>query len=155
MLIFHNKFLSIEFPEEVVSSLKLYIQDSHQIPESGGILMGKRLLNGNIIVTNITVPQQGDITRRHYFKKNKRIHQKISDKLWVDSKRKIIYIGEWHTHPELIPHPSSVDLRGWRLSVQNQKDEKTYVFLIVGIKDFGLWSYSKSNGLLKMEIDLN
>lgn len=155
MIIFHNRVLSIEFTDEIVNSLKAYTQDFHHLHESGGILMGKRLLNGNIIVTNITTPQQGDVIRRCYFKKNKKVHQKISDKIWIGSKGKIIYIGEWHTHPEPIPHPSSVDLRGWQLSVQNQKDEKTYIFLIVGIKEFGLWSYSKANGLLKMEMDLN
>lgn len=77
MIIFHNKVLSIEFTDEIVNNLKAYIQDSRQIPESGGILMGKRLVNGNIIVTNITTPQEGDITRRCFFFKKKSASENI------------------------------------------------------------------------------
>lgn len=155
MMIFHNQFLSVEFKDNVIDTLKRYTQNFPEAPESGGILMGKRLLNGNILVTDITIPQKGDISGRYYFKKNKKIHQQLSDKIWEESLGKIIYVGEWHTHPEKIPRPSSIDLRGWRLNTRDQIDNKNYIFLIVGINEFGLWSNSKENGLFKMELIQN
>ena len=135
--------------------MKKYTQNSPEDPESGGILMGKRLRNGNIIVTDMTIPQKGDISGRYYFKKNKKIHQQLSDKIWEESQGKIIYVGEWHTHPEKIPRPSSIDLSGWRSNTHDQIDNKNYIFLIVGINEFGLWSNSKENGLFKMELIQN
>ena len=69
MMIFHNQFLSVEFKDNVIDTLKRYTQNFPEAPESGGILMGKRLLNGNILVTVITIPQKGDISGRYYFKK--------------------------------------------------------------------------------------
>ena len=151
-MIFHNQFLSVEFKDNVIDALKKYTQNSFKTQESGGILMGKRLLNGNIIVTDITIPQKGDTSRRYYFKKNKKIHQQLSDEIWEASMGKIIYVGEWHTHPEKIPRPSSIDLTGWRLNTRDQIDDKNYIFLIIGINEFGLWSNSKANGLLKMNL---
>lgn len=152
MIIFHNRFLSVEFKDDVIVALRKYAQNSSKTPESGGILMGKRLLNGNIIVTDFTIPQRGDISGRFYFKKNKKIHQQLSDRIWEESLGNIIYVGEWHTHPEKIPRPSSVDLRGWYLSTRDQIDSKNYIFLIVGINELGLWSNNKSMGLLEMNI---
>lgn len=152
MIIFHNRFLSVEFKDDVIVALRKYTQNSSKTSESGGILMGKRLLNGNIIVTDFTIPQSGDISGRFYFKKNKKIHQQLSDRIWEESLGNIIYVGEWHTHPEKIPRPSSVDLRGWYLSTRDQIDSKNYIFLIVGINEFGLWCNNKSMGLLEMNI---
>ena len=33
--------------------------------------------------------------------------------MWKSTDRKMDYLGEWHTHPEPHPNPSSIDTRGW------------------------------------------
>lgn len=149
--IFKNKFLAIQFENKTLIELTSFCQNSSTSVESGGILMGKRLFDGNILITDISVPQKGDIRKRNYFKKNSKLHQRISDTIWKNSSGNIVYLGEWHTHPENIPTPSSIDLRGWALSVKKQEDNKTYIFLIVGIKKISIWSYDLNNGLLEMK----
>ncbi len=46
------------------------------------------------------------------------------------------YIGEWHTHPETEPTPSSIDKREWR-KICHTKNEPM-VFLIAGTRNV-LW----------------
>lgn len=152
MKIFENSILSIQIENKILLELNSFCQCSPCSFESGGILMGKRLFDGNILITDISFPQKSDIRKRTYFKKNSKLHQKISDEIWKKSNGNIVYLGEWHTHPEKIPTPSSVDLRGWTLSVKKQNDYKVYIFLIVGIKELGIWSYDLKNGLLEMKI---
>ena len=151
MLIFSNKLLAVEFRDDILQTFYSFRQDTHEKYEAGGILMGKRLLNGNIIITDVTSPQIGDIRQRTFFKKKAKIHQSISDTLWKKSSGKTIYLGEWHTHPENNPVPSTVDLRGWKLSVSKQPNDKIYIFIILGIKELSVWSYSKIDGLIKMK----
>lgn len=146
---FHNIVTTVEFKDNVVNLLTEYVQNTYETPESGGVLMGKRLFDGSIIITDITKPQKSDRWGRSHFKKDGKIHQKISDKIWQNSGGYIMYLGEWHTHPELFPSPSFIDLKGWRLNVYKQKDKKKYIFLIVGTNSFKVWTYSRVHGLLK------
>lgn len=160
MLIFSNELFSVEFRDDILQIFYSFRQDTHEKYEAGGILMGKRLLNGNIIITDVTSPQKEDTRKRTFFKKKTKIHQSISDNLWKKSSGKTLYLGEWHTHPENNPVPSSVDIRGWRLSVNKQSNDKTYIFVILGINELAVWSYSKTDGLIRMkqktrEINLN
>lgn len=151
MLIFSNELFSVEFRDDILQIFYSFRQDTHEKYEAGGILMGKRLLNGNIIITDVTSPQKEDTRKRTFFKKKTEIHQSISDILWKKSSGKTIYLGEWHTHPENNPIPSCVDIRGWRLSVNKQANDKTYIFVILGIKELAVWSYSKKDGLIRMK----
>lgn len=151
MLIFSNELLSVEFRDDILQIFYSFRQDSIEKYEAGGILMGRRLINGDIFITDVTSPQKGDTRKRSFFKKQTKIHQSISDSLWEKSSGMTVYLGEWHTHPEDSPIPSPIDLRGWKLSVSKQPNDKTYIFVILGIKELSVWSYSKTDGLIKMK----
>lgn len=44
-----------------------------------------------------------------------------------------VYLGEWHTHPEDVPHPSWIDERDWRRIVSKARYEQSHlVFVIAG-----------------------
>lgn len=117
------------------------------MPEAGGVLHGKRLKNGSIIITDITTPQIGDIQKRLLFKKNREIHQQLSNEKWIESNKFSIALGEWHTHPEAVPTPSNVDKKSWRLNVSKQHDDRVYVFIIVGFSDLRMWLLSKKSDI--------
>ena len=151
MIIFENYHLAVELTSQVENLFKGYIQIDSEMSESGGVLMGKRLKNGNVIITDVTLPQPEDECSRNFFKKNRIIHQQLSDEIWVNSEKKIICIGEWHTHPEGIPSPSSVDKSSWIRNVKKQNDENNYIFIIVGINTINAWSCNKSFKITKME----
>jgi integrative and conjugative element protein (TIGR02256 family) len=49
-------------------------------------------------------------------------------------------LGEWHTHPELDPSPSSIDLAGWRNKLLfDQFDSDVLYFVIVGKEQINAW----------------
>ncbi|EOK55525.1 TPA: Mov34/MPN/PAD-1 family protein [Streptococcus suis] len=137
----------IEVREEVIKIFEHYRQGLSGSPEAGGVLIGKRLKNGNIIITDVTIPQIEDTQKRYFFKKNREIHQQLSDEKWLESNKFSIVLGEWHTHPEAIPTPSSVDKKSWKLNVSKQHDSRVYVFIIVGLSELRMWLLSKKSDI--------
>jgi integrative and conjugative element protein (TIGR02256 family) len=61
------------------------------------------------------------------------------------------YVGEWHTHPEDVPAPSTIDLQEWSI-VMKRNPGKPMIFLIVGRKEE--WFGVGLNGLLKAFIPM-
>lgn len=104
-------------------------QDDMVKPESGGILLGYRR-GEHLHVTVATAPQPDDGRWRFFFKRSKRAHQEIALKQWRASGQTVDYLGEWHTHPEPHPSPSSHDYSEWRKIYERLP--KPMLFMIVG-----------------------
>ena len=147
MIKFSCDRIVIEVRDEVLKIFEQYRQGKDDLPVAGGVLHGKRLKNGSIIITDITTPQIGDIQKRLLFKKNREIHQQLSNEKWIESNKFSIALGEWHTHPEAVPTPSNVDKKSWRLNVSKQHDDRVYVFIIVGFSDLRMWLLSKKSDI--------
>lgn len=96
----------------VISLIDSYRQDRFFKKEAGGILLGFRR-GLHIHVSDATRPQREDIRTRFSFNRKDPHHQWYTDELWNTSGGVIGYLGEWHTHPEQLPKPSSVDTRDW------------------------------------------
>lgn len=61
-------------------------------------------------------------------------------KIWEQSKGTCNYIGEWHTHPEPIPYPSSHDFSQWRkIMKKTVLDYSSIIFIIVGTEKICVW----------------
>lgn len=54
------------------------------------------------------------------------------------------YVGEWHTHPECNPTPSTIDMRGWTQASSTRK--APMLFVIVGTKNSFWIGFSTGNG---------
>jgi integrative and conjugative element protein (TIGR02256 family) len=54
---------------------------------------------------------------------------------WKESKGLVRYIGEWHTHPQNHPTPSSIDLREWQQLAVDRHDGRPLLAVIVGCQD--------------------
>ncbi|BCM09623.1 hypothetical protein MAFF241647_39800 (plasmid) [Ralstonia solanacearum] len=87
-------------------------------------------------VSMMTTPQPGDIQHRYGFQRQAQKHQNIALEQWKAERETMDYIGEWHTHPESEPTPSSIDKREWR-RICNARNEPM-VFLIAGTRNV-LW----------------
>lgn len=114
-LIFCNPFISgglILIETTVLEVIGSYRQDNTIKPEAGGLLLGFRR-NHHIHVVTSTTPKPRDVRSRFKFHRRDQRHQVEAEKLWVNSGKKIDFLGEWHTHPEEFPSPSIIDLRGW------------------------------------------
>ena len=118
--------------ETVINELNKYRQTTPVAKESGGILLGARR-GPHLEVVDLTTPFPRDIRKRTFFDRRDSRHNGYALKKWATNQRKIDYLGEWHTHPECIPSPSSLDIKEWRKLIPPRNAQ--LVFLILGISD--------------------
>ena len=67
---------------------------------------------------------------------------KYFEKLYNENNGVYAYWGEWHTHPEDIPHYSIIDLKNWkRIGKEDPKGVQYHI--IAGRKAFSIWRMQK------------
>ncbi|PEN23580.1 Mov34/MPN/PAD-1 family protein [Klebsiella grimontii] len=118
---------------DVAQKLISYRQIHYASTEAGGVLIGERR-GQHIVITHISEPGYGDIRSRTRVERKGVHHQQKVDVLFQQSGGFLIYLGEWHTHPEDFPQPSYIDIKSWLTGL---KATEPMVMLIVGRK--GLW----------------
>lgn len=132
-MMWHNPWTSdgrILMESEPLKVINQYRQDDHLKPEAGGILLGYRR-DKHLHIVLATVPQIGDQRRRFWFSRSSKFHQQVATQKWGGSLGTMDYLGEWHTHPELSPTPSSLDLSEWR-TIYRQRSNSMF-FMILGL----------------------
>lgn len=97
--------------------------------ERGGILLGTRR-GAHFHVVDATLPMIGDRGSRFTFRRGRAGHSEIARKRWLQSRHVIDWLGEWHSHPQAIPTPSSIDLNSWRRITDRRR--APMLFLILG-----------------------
>ena len=108
--------------------------------ENGGILLGKFNKEENTyIVSNVSTTNFEDKKGRSFFIRSKRQAQLIINKFWKKSKGEINYLGEWHTHNQMNPHPSDIDKKLVKQMLDNKNIEIENVFMIILGKENDLY----------------
>ena len=80
-------------------------------------------------------------SRTRYTRKDEG-HLKYFEKLYNENNGVYAYWGEWHTHPEDIPHYSIIDLKNWkRIGKEDPKGVQYHI--IAGRKAFSIWRMQK------------
>jgi integrative and conjugative element protein (TIGR02256 family) len=100
---------TILFIPEALDTFSKY-QQTGSMPEAGGYLIGREF-GRQLVVEIATEPGTRDIRKPFFFKRNKYRGQRIVEKIWEASGKKMIIAGEWHSHPERFPVPSEMDIR--------------------------------------------
>ncbi len=132
-------------PEAIVKMLK-YKQDKSSFSEAGGILIGRILLeNEHYIIDDVSEPMPTDKRSRFRFSRKPEGHQEYFNSIWEREDGCCFYLGEWHTHPENVPIPSSVDRKDWERIVGLDFENETLFFIIVGIKEIKVWYGNSAN----------
>ncbi|MGD0553103.1 MAG: Mov34/MPN/PAD-1 family protein [Sedimentisphaerales bacterium] len=124
----HQIFIS----NNVFAILELYKQSQKTQKEAGGILLGQ-VRGKQIFVLKASIPNKYDKSRKFNYMRDKDVAQVIVNHEFANSTNKTIYLGEWHTHPEIEPWPSICDLR--MIDKQyfgNRLNEKFIVIIIKG-----------------------
>ena len=121
--------------EQVLQVFVRHRQLHQDARESGGILLGYRR-GSHLHVTEATAPLDSDQASRTRFFRSATPHQQAALARWRESGDTMDYLGEWHTHPEYNPSPSTIDMRGWQHICSMRK--APMVFVIAGIQD-RLW----------------
>ncbi|MEG7359517.1 Mov34/MPN/PAD-1 family protein [Pseudomonas citronellolis] len=73
-------------------------------------------------------------------------HHSVAKLRWAESNGMIRYIGEWHTHPQAYPRPSSTDVHEWQVLATDRTDGRALLALIVGFEDLYLEYIHASGG---------
>lgn len=105
--------------------------------EAAGVLIGERR-GSHMVIYDISEPGKGDIRSRYFVDRRGPHHQAAVDDAFARSSGKLQYLGEWHTHPEDQPSPSSTDLGTWR---RHLVAKEQMVLLIIGRKQ--IWAAKK------------
>lgn len=114
--------------------------------EIGGILIGTYdTVFECLRLTDMSFPCPGDQQSRFRFFRKSDGHQELMDRLWEESGHTKAYLGEWHTHDQDVPTPSTTDCKTWkRISKRNNNFDECY-FMIIGKKAFTVWSVTNEN----------
>jgi integrative and conjugative element protein (TIGR02256 family) len=141
MIIKRGKYV-IYISDEILSVLDKYKQEKYQ-NESGGIILGLVHEDNSIYISKISEPNACDKSSRYGFERDKKTAQIIVDSEFYESDGKVIYLGEWHTHPEPNPFPSYVDIKMIKQQYKcNKINENFLILLIQGIENIYVAIYS-------------
>ena len=138
MIVTESKNRKIKICDQLLEEIYSQIQKNDYDPEKGGIIVGRENLNNeNIILEYISKPLKNDICTR-----KDEGHLKYFEKLYNENNGVYAYWGEWHTHPEDIPHYSIIDLKNWkRIGKEDPKGVQYHI--IAGRKAFSIWRMQK------------
>lgn len=111
----------------------MYQQIESSLAEAGGQLFA-RFSDVEIRVERATGPRISDHRSRFGYVPDRRREQEEIDALHG---RGLHFIGDWHTHPEPNPRPSTSDIRSIRQAVRDSKHHLNgFILLIAGTERF-------------------
>lgn len=116
--------------EAVCNVLWQHRQTGPKQHEAGGILLG-RVYPTHTVIERLSTPSAEDRSGRYFFERSVAKAQRIVNEAWKESGGEVIYLGEWHTHPEQVPRPSDTDRRLIRRMLSDSKMEIDRLFLVI------------------------
>jgi integrative and conjugative element protein (TIGR02256 family) len=128
--------------ERVTQEIKNYVMPPENSHEAGGILIGS-YRGDHIEISACTLPMPKDKRQRYLFHRTDKGHNGAALAAWKASGHTDTYVGEWHTHPEDHPTPSTIDRLTWVRLTMFASDPM--IFVIGGRKSFW-WGVGK-NGI--------
>lgn len=126
----HQDFADeILFAPEVLEHLRRHRQLDSFAKEAGGQLFGSRVGTGLHVIA-ATGPYKSDARTRISYRSDP-----VAADRMISAMRKegLIYLGEWHTHPERYPQPSGSDIDAFaRLCAHSERASATLILAIQG-----------------------
>ena len=122
--------LSIIFSDAVLDIMDRHSQRKSNAPEQGGILLG-RVYKDQFVVEKISTPTELDRCSRYGFERHRLSAQFVIDYEFFNSNGQVMYLGEWHTHPEDKPTPSTVDLKMIKSQLTKNKIDAPCLLLVI------------------------
>jgi integrative and conjugative element protein (TIGR02256 family) len=141
----------IVFTETVLKRFAKFRQTKWWQREAGGQLFAQVALP-EIVIVDATGPRRSDWRTRHSYRPNRRAEQReINER----HPRGLHFIGDWHTHPEDLPVPSSRDEQSMHeVFTQSNHALNGFVLVIVGRLSFpqglAVWLY---NGTVRARLE--
>ncbi|QCP48322.1 hypothetical protein FAZ95_03455 [Trinickia violacea] len=136
-------FGHVELTDDVLDTLYRYRQIKATSSEAGGQLFA-RFDADRMVILCATEPTTKSRRGRTFFWPSRRDEQQEIEALFADG---LHYVGDWHSHPESFPEPSSADIDKIQGIYGNSKhDLNCMMMLIVGTSETaeGIWFGSVS-----------
>lgn len=115
--------------DAVLEHLQHYQQLRKRDTEAGGQLFG-RIHDKTITIDEATGPRRSDLRFRYSYIPDRKAEQREIDDRFPSG---LHFIGDWHTHPEPMPHPSGTDLNNMRECVKKSRRAVSgFLLFIVG-----------------------
>lgn len=134
--------LCLEIGDELLNKL-VKKGTSHYPNEIGGFLVGYYAEDDkHLHITDTIVPTSFKASKYSFERDSKGVEKKL-DKYYKETPRKF-YVGEWHTHPDNYPIPSTTDISAINTIINNPNTRiANPVLLIIGYSktqvDFGFY----------------
>jgi integrative and conjugative element protein (TIGR02256 family) len=128
--------------------MRRFRQKGRYAREAGGQLFGF-VTDECVNVTKAVGPSSWDERGLFSFRSDPNVAQKAIQR---QHKRGLLYLGEWHTHAELIPRPSPSDLHAMQqLMKRSHLNTRALLLVILGLghpdTDVGAWYVDENNFL--------
>lgn len=120
----------VRFMPAALTTLQKFKQQNGD-NEAGGILLGREYPGKYILIDAVSVPCSQDRAGRTWFERSCTVAQQLVNEAWEHSNGERIYLGEWHSHPEEHPRPSSRDRAMIRNMFRESKMEIDFLLLII------------------------
>jgi integrative and conjugative element protein (TIGR02256 family) len=132
---------TIYIPISIIKIWETFRQIDSQSNEACGILIGNQLQDTQVYELEfITTPQKQDIRSKYHFVMKDPFHQQFLEEKYKESNGTSIYLGTWHSHPQHIPIPSSIDIKDWQQCIDRNFNRRLF-FIIVGIQEIKIHSF--------------
>lgn len=143
--------LKIIVKDEVIDNIKKTYWSNLKY-ETGGILLGKFNRKNKLIEISEVYELKTSLFSKILYKRNARKAQKIINKRWKETEGIINYIGEWHTHPNMLAHPSRTDINSLKEIYDKVKHVLPGTILIIAGKDENINLIVQSGDVIEMRI---
>lgn len=143
--------LKIIIKEQVVDDIRKYYWLNIKY-ETGGILLGKFNRESKSIEISEIYELKINFFSKVLYKRCAKKAQKIINKRWKETQGTINYIGEWHTHPNMLALPSKIDINS--LKEINEKVKKILpgTILMIAGKDEKVSLIVQNGNIIEMKI---
>lgn len=127
--------------------------DEYRLIETGGVLLGY-VESDTIFVAKASDGGPNAMHEEFNFRADPNYIDMFIDMEYANSGEKLKYLGEWHTHPQVHPEPTSKDLNSLEEIALSAND--CTILLIIGAVGFELKNFlAQSIAIIKYSTDEN
>jgi integrative and conjugative element protein (TIGR02256 family) len=110
--------------------------------ETGGVLLGYRAEGGDLVVQDIVGPGPKAIHERYSFTPDNHYHTQAISNAFYRSDGLLLYLGDWHTHPQGVPRLSSTDKRTIKRIAKSKESMLPTPVMMLLAGGMGAWEYA-------------
>lgn len=100
--------------------------------ETGGVLVGYFAESGEPVIYAAIGPGPAAIHRRRRFTPDHAWQCRQLDEIFEQSSGRLVYVGDWHTHPDASPRMSWLDHRTLRTIARHRQAQAPHPLMLIG-----------------------